>query len=134
MSDVAMMTDPIQQLPSASIVIPAPMGMNTLFDVRNHSGRADPGIVIQIGRRSGAWQTLVHAFVIRPFGEANFDPSNPADHAIAHDFSSFVKVCNGTLPRSGLPDAVVFVNGFDNGLLFSNGAGEGFFTINIFVL
>src|SRR5207237_455417 len=64
MSDVAMMADPIKQLPAADIVIPAPIHVNARLNVWFHLGWSNPGIIFQFGWRRrdcdiptrGAWR------------------------------------------------------------------------------
>ena len=51
MGDVAVVADPVQQLAAAGVVVPAPVHVHARLDVRLHPGRADPHLVIQLGRR-----------------------------------------------------------------------------------
>src|SRR2546425_10404923 len=46
MGDIAVMTDPVEQLTATGVVVPAPIAMNSLFDVRHHLRRSDPGVVV----------------------------------------------------------------------------------------
>src|SRR5437879_1949703 len=48
MRNVTVMTDPIEQLASANIIIPTPVHVNATFDVRLHLCGANPGLVIQL--------------------------------------------------------------------------------------
>src|SRR5262249_17776856 len=110
MSDVAMMADPIEQLPAAGVVVPTPMLVKTTLDVGHHFGGANPGIVIEFGRRLG------HAHkgrrrVLRlavTFGKADFDMGDFSDEAAADDFRGLAEVRKRTLPGTGLPDAFIF--------------------------
>ena len=49
--NVAMMADPVEQLSAAGVVIPAPVFVDARPNVRFHSRRAEPHVVIQFRRR-----------------------------------------------------------------------------------
>src|ERR1051326_7786439 len=53
MGDITMVSNPIEQLTAADIIIPAPIHMDAHFDIGLHFRRANPGFIIEFGRRGG---------------------------------------------------------------------------------
>ena len=48
--DIHVMPHPVEQLPAAGVVVPAPVFVHLAFPVRHHLRRPDPGVVIQFDR------------------------------------------------------------------------------------
>ena len=67
-------------------------------------------------------------------GQADFDAGDFADEAVADDLGGFAERPLGTLPGAGLPDALVLLDGFDDGLLLGNGAGERFLAVDVLLV
>ena len=65
--------------------------------------------------------------------QTHFNVGDRADEAAADDLCRFVKLRHRTLPRAGLPDDVVLLHGFDDGLLFGDGAGQGLLAVDVFL-
>ena len=158
MRDVAVMPDPVEQLAAAGIVIPAPVHVHARLDVRLHFRRADPGRVIQFRRRfgdgdiptwpaghnfgqlagrAGSGRQLVQQClgsageVVVAAGQTHLDAGHFSNQSVPDDFRAIVEVSLGPLPRTGLPYALVFLNGFHNGLLLGHGAGERLFAVDV---
>src|ERR1019366_1056439 len=133
--DVAMVPDPVEQLAPARVVVPAPVPVNPAPDVWHHFGGASPCLEIQLWRRRRAGNHVPggHGTTL-PGGQAHFNPGNLPDQAVPHDLRRLVERAYGALPGAGLPDAAVGLNGADNGLLFSDCAGERFLTVDILLL
>ena len=130
-SDVAMMADPVEQLSAAGVVVPAPVGVDALLDVRLHPRRADPHFVIQFRRRVAhgelpgvrargdfgkiggsarqrsqfLLQLLLRLAKISIVGrQPDLDARHIANQTVADDFRGFVEGRLRTLPGAGLPD------------------------------
>src|SRR5437868_972892 len=87
MRDVAVMADPVEQLPAAGVVVPAPIAMNSLLDVRHHLRGSDPGVVVEFGWWSSARQRFLEFRIVRAFWQAHFHALDFADQPVADDFS-----------------------------------------------
>ena len=99
MSDVAMMANPVEELATARVVIPAPIHMHPRFDVRHHLGRADPKIIIEFLGRFGDLHLVFGPLEIGMTGrQPNFDVRYFADQAVADDFGGFVEIRLRPLP------------------------------------
>lgn len=133
--DVAVVADPVEELAAADVVVPAPVFVDASFDVGLHLGGADPHFVVEVGGGFGDL-SFVAGFgeVVVAGGEADFDAGDFAEEAVADDFGADAEVVFAALPGTGLPDALVFLDGGDDGLLFGDGAGEGFFAVDVFAI
>src|SRR5580765_4680670 len=110
MRDVAVMSDPIEQLAAARIVIPAPVPVHATFDVRHHLRWTDPHFVIEFRRwrRDGALVAGARKVIV-PLRQADFDVRHFPDQSVANNLAGFAKVADGPLPGTGLPDDFVFL-------------------------
>ena len=66
-----------------------------------------------------------------PAGQTDFNIGDRADEAVADDLRRLVKLGHGALPGAGLPDDVVLLHRFDDGLLLGDGAGEGLLAVDV---
>ena len=66
--------------------------------------------------------------------QADFDAGDLADEAVADDLRRLAEGRLRALPGAGLPDALVLLHGFDNGLLLGNGAGQRFLAVNVLLV
>ena len=69
--------------------------------------------------------------IIMAARQTHFAVGHFTDQTVAHDFRCLVKRGLGALPRAGLPDEIVLLDGAHNGLLLGDRLGQGFFAINI---
>ena len=67
-------------------------------------------------------------------GQADFDAGDFADEAVADDLGGFAERRLRALPGTGLPDALVLLDGFDDGLLLGNGAGERLLAVDVLLV
>lgn len=134
-SDVAVVADPVEELAAADVVVPAPVFVNACLNVRLHGGGANPHFVIEMCWRFGDLGFVARfCKVIVACGQADFDTGEFAKQAVAHDFGADAEIVLAALPGTGLPDALIFLHGSDDGLLLGDGAGEGFLAVDVFAL
>ena len=133
--DVAVVADPVEELAAADVVVPAPVFVNAGLNVGFHLGGADPHFVIEVGGWLGDLGFVAgFSEVVMASGEADFDTGEFAEEAVADDFGSDAEIVLAALPGAGLPDALVFLDSGDDGLLLGDGAGEGFFAVDVFAV
>ena len=133
--------------------------MHPRLDVRFHFRRTNPGRVIQFRRRLGdcdipTWPAGHHfgqvagragsgrqlvqqglgsaGEVVVAVGQTHLDADHFSNQSIPDDFRAIVEVSLGPLPRTGLPYALVFLNGFHNGLLLGHGLEHPGFPLLVF--
>lgn len=119
MRNVAVMPDPVEELPAADVVVPAPVHVNARLDVRLHRRRAEPAVVVEAGRRLGnchvpaglrrgelgeAPGRTVHLRQLLQqlgsgsgkvgvaAGKAHFDAGDLADETVLHDLDRLVEI------------------------------------------
>ena len=132
MGNISMVADPIQQLAAAGVVVPAPVHVHAGFDIRHHFRRPNPSLVIELlGRGSDAGFLGCPGEIGMARGQANFDTGDFPDQPVADNFAGFEEVLLRSLPGTGLPDALVLLNGSDDGLLLGDGSRQRFFAVNI---
>ena len=157
--DVAMVSNPVQQLPAAGVVIPAPVHVDARLDVRLHLRRSDPGFIVEFWRRlryshvpgRGAGDNRRQFFriargqffqqlgsgagkIVVARRQSDFDMRDLADESVAHDLRALVEIRDRPLPRAGLPDAFVFLHGPHNRLLLGDGFRERLLAIDVLLV
>ena len=133
MRDVAVVPDPVQQLSAAGVVVPAPVIVDAGFDVGNFRGWPDPKVVVQLRRGLAHHPFLFkHPLVAVAGGKADFNTLDLADEPAAHNLGRFAELAAlRALPGASLPNSFVFLDGFDDGLLLGDGAGERFLAVDV---
>src|SRR5207248_2834963 len=93
MRDVAVMPDPVHQLPAAVIEIPAPIRMHPGRTIRGPWRGAKPGFIIQPRRRRAKGLLSFRSGKIRcPFGQSHFDGMNFSDTPVENQLTCKSKI------------------------------------------
>ena len=129
-SDVGVVTDPVKELTAAEIHVPAPVEMEDARIVGELGGRADPHIVVDLGRsflarlRGGRHGVLIRA-------GADLDLNDLAEHAVTDEFDAATEIRGGALPHARLPDAAVLLHRIGDRLAFGPGLRERLLAVDV---
>ena len=132
LDDVEVMGAPVAVFAGAIFPEAAPaaavVAENAFLVVRPPRGRAEPAVVVEIGRdglggeREGRGE----------LAEAGADARDVADEAVADEFGGFAKRDLGALLHAGLENAAVLAGGVDQHATLAQREGDGFLDVDIF--
>ena len=125
-ADVAVVADPVHQLPAAEVVVPPPVLVEAAGVEGHHPGGTDPEVVVHLLGRIGVGAIVAGAREVGVAGgEPHLDALHFADVAVQHELDGPAEVGDAPLPGAGLPDPLVLLDGLDHGHALGKGVREG---------
>ena len=126
------MADPVHVLAAAEVRVPAPVHVDAGLAVGPPGRRADPEFVVEVRRRGGErFLPEGPGEIVVSGGQADLDPLDLADAAVADELRGLVEVLDRTLPRPRLPDAAVALDGVAESPALAQVVGQRLLAVDV---